>query len=232
MITKVMSQEKIIDKIKKLLLRTEANGCTPAEAATAASQVAILLAKHGLSMSEITAEDTELVKESFIDTKSCNEYQAIISSELAKHFGVVVYAKGCKIYNGKIQPRVITTLKVYGEKIKVMAFKEVFTFIYKAYQSSWTRYHKSLDVDTHDKNLMRKSYVLGFIDGVTNEIIKEENANALVVVKSKEVEEFQASLTCIHNFSTTASNNAIANAKGYEDGTFAQRNRNKVIEND
>lgn len=227
-----MTQEKVIDIIKKLLERTEANGCTPAEAATAASQVAILLAKHNLSMSEITAEEVELIKEDFLDTKSCNEYQAIIASELGKHFGVSIFCSTCKeIVKGHIyKMHTYTTLRVYGEKIKVQAFKEVFRFIYNAYQQSWTKYHKTLNIGSHEKSLMRRSYVCGFIDGVTNEIIKEENANALVVSKSQAVQDWEsANLKENHSFSTQAIHNAYANRQGYEDGAFAQRNKNKVI---
>lgn len=221
-----MSNEKVIEKIRKLLARTEENGCTPGEAATAAAQVAMLLAKYNLAISDINSEEMELVKEEFIkDTKSCSAYQAEIASALEKHFGVTTFLK--RKYNANHTSYSI--LVVYGEKIKVQAFCQTYEFVYRAYQKCWTSYHKTLDEPTSLKSKRRLSYLRGFIDGVTNEIIKEENANALVVSKSQSVIDFENNLVTGRAFNVNAIRDAQANARGYSDGTYAQQHRHTSL---
>lgn len=51
------SPEKIIDRINKLMSKTEANGCTPEEAAAAAAMVQKLIAKHHIDMRDAGQED-------------------------------------------------------------------------------------------------------------------------------------------------------------------------------
>lgn len=53
--------EKIIEKIRHLLNKTVANGATEDEAKTAMLMAQKLMAKHGLTMSEVTAVDNKVI---------------------------------------------------------------------------------------------------------------------------------------------------------------------------
>jgi len=82
-----LKQEKrtaLLDKISALLAKTEQNGCTEAEAASAAEMAQSLMAKYGLSLSEIQAiespEDACDVDGVPIGNKRCHEVVNLMSS--------------------------------------------------------------------------------------------------------------------------------------------------------
>ena len=61
------SHEKVLGKIRALLAKTEAAGCTEAEALSAAALATKLLDKHSLSMTDADLREVVCVK-NFIDT--------------------------------------------------------------------------------------------------------------------------------------------------------------------
>lgn len=218
-------KDKVIEIVKKLLERTEANGCTADEAKVAITQAHKLLAEAGMSMDELSTEDTEvaeLVLDS--DTKGVSLAQTKLAVALAKHFGVELF----------FRKRSTTDLVVVGETFKRKIFAETYQFAYNTFKKSWNKYHKSLtSVSTSDKNALRNDYLIGFADGLTNELVKQENEFALVVVKSEEVVKYMESLNLkqgkARQFSRKFDHGAMS--QGYSDGAFAQRNKHHVVEN-
>lgn len=210
--------------VAELLNRTTANGCTEGEAAVAISKAQQLLAKHGLTIQDINREPEQIQEQKVqTETKSLSAIQVTIALALKDHFGVEVIKsqKGSSSY-----------LKVIGEQIKCDIFTEVFTFAYNAFKSNWTRFNKTMYCSTQEKNLHRGTYLRGFCDGFTNEIIKQENATALVVVKSEELQSHMAAKRLVYSrgYVTKSSGSAEVYANGYEQGAYAQKNKHKVLD--
>lgn len=212
--------------VAELLKRTTDNGCTESEVACAIAKVQQLLAQHGMSVRDIP-EEKEVIVESKVETetKSLSSIQAHIALSLQEHFGVGV-VRTFKTWGNE------SCLKVIGEPIKVEIFTETFLFAYKAFKFNWSNYAKKLTCSTREKNLHRGAYLRGYCDGFTNEIIRQENATALVVVKSEALKEHIAKMGSMskHRFCNPSSSSEEAYAEGYETGSFAQRGKEKVLQ--
>lgn len=211
--------------VAELLKRTTENGCTEGEAACAIAKAQQLLAQHGLSVKDISEEKEEIVESKVeTETKSLSYIQAHIALSLQGHFGVELVRTSNSGSNE-------SCLKVIGEPIKVEIFTETFLFAYKAFKFNWSKYAKKLTCSTREKNLHRGAYLRGYCDGFTNEIIRQENTTALVVVKSEALKEHMAKMGRMsrYNFSNPSSSSVEAYAEGYETGSFAQRGKKKVL---
>lgn len=220
-----MDIKRTKEVVAELLKRTTQNGCTEGEAATAIAKAQQLLAKHGLSVKDIAEEQEEIVESKVAtDTKSLSSIQVHIALALKEHFGV-------ELIRNSMRGTGESCLKVIGEPIKVEIFTETFLFAYKAFKFNWAKYSKKLECSTQEKNLHRGAYLKGFCDGFTNEIIRQESENALVVVKSealvKHMESMGRMSSC--SYSNKTSNDAEAYGHGYESGAFSQRGKRKVI---
>lgn len=218
-----MDIKRTKEVVAELLKRTTQNGCTEGEAATAIAKAQQLLAKHGLSVKDITEEQEEIVESKVAtDTKSLSSIQVYIALALKEHFGVELIRNAMR---GE------SCLKVIGEPIKVEIFTETFLFAYKAFKFNWTKYSKKLECSTQEKNLHRGAYLKGFCDGFTNEIIRQENENALVVVKSDALVKHMESMGRMSSksYANRTSNDIEAYEHGYESGSYSQRGKNKAI---
>ena len=221
-----MDIERTKQIVAELLNRTTDNGCTEGEVACAIAKVQQLLAQHGLSVNDIS-EGKEKIVESKVETetKSLSSIQAHIALSLQEHFGVFLVRR----LNTRDNE---SCLKVIGEPIKVEIFTETFLFAYKAFKFNWSKYAKKLNCSTREKNLHRGAYLRGYCDGFTNEIIRQENATALVVVKSEALKEHIAKMGSMskHSVCNPTSSSVEAYDEGYETGSFAQRGKKKVLQ--
>lgn len=213
-----------IEKIQKLLEITTERGATPEEAANALAKAQMLLFKNGLTMDDLKAEEEDIIVEEKVSvgTKSVNFIQNKFVSELALHFA-------CSVLISTIGRQ--GKFVFIGEKSKVQVFKECFLFAYNAYKSCWAKEVAKMNISIHDKNLRRVSYLEGFVDGLTNELVKSENANALVICKSQELEDYMSKRQINGSISFSASSHFDYSLyqKGYESGSYAQRNKSKVL---
>lgn len=215
--------DKIKDIISKLLNRTTANGCTEGEAAVALAKARNLLAKYNLSVQDLDSDENsieELKVET--DTKTLSLTQAYIALALKDHFGVEIVNSGNSHSS---------CLKIVAEKFKAEIFKEAFLFAYNSFKSNWSRYSKTLACSTQEKTFHRGTYLKGYCDGITNELSLQENATALVVVKSKELSDYMSSMEFNGHtrFSNKVSKSDEVYNQGYKTGAFVQRNKNKSI---
>lgn len=213
-----------IEKIQKLLEITTEHGATPEEAANALAKAQLLLFKNGLTMDDLKTEEEDVIVEEKVSvgTKSVNYIQNKFVQELAPHFA-------CSVLISTIGRQ--SKFVFIGEKSKVQVFKDCFLFAYNAYKSCWSKEVASMNTDTHSKNMRRVSYVDGFIDGLTNELIKSENEHALVICKSQDLEDYMTKKKIDGSISFSASSRFDYSLyqKGYESGSYAQRNKNKAL---
>lgn len=223
-----MDKERAIDLIQKLLRKTEANGATPAEAASAIATAQRLMAQHKVEMSEVEVEgesENGVIEEGIdVGTKSVSTIQTLFAKCLAEHFACRVILR----WNSK---KGAYRLVFIGESVNCKAFKEVYMFAYNAFKFNWECYHKTLHLTSVEKSAARGTYLKGFIAGLTNELIKSENENALVIVESPKVQEYMSGLNLKRSnshLSMRASNSMRDFAKGYADGSYSQSNKNSL----
>jgi len=98
--------ERILDKVRKLLALTEARGATPEEAALAASKAQALLFAHNLTLAQVEATGRNGSKESYEKTDfvlnatrfSLSWHRSLLTSIANANFGKAVYGAGAKAY--------------------------------------------------------------------------------------------------------------------------------------
>lgn len=226
-------KEEIILKIRKLLAKTEVNGATAQEAASALAMAQKLMAKHNVFVTE--ADDTEPIVEEqgSYGTKSVSKFQWLLADSLSDHFACEVVMRGIREYGQK--------LCFIGEKTKVTLFKDCFEFAYRAYQTCFRDFMNRKEKDValtllgeelsrEDKTQMRWDYFKGFVQGLTNELVKSESENALVIVKSDELQEHMDKMHIRHTKITTKMiKSASVMEAGYRDGAYAFRNQHSAL---
>lgn len=220
-----MNIEDLKRKIRKVLAHTVENGASEAEAHAAIAKAQQMLAAANLDMSDLDEpEFSEIMEEKVqTDTKSLSAIQVTIALALQEHFGVELLRVGFK--SGE------TKLKVVGERIKVQVFCDAFLFAYNTFKSMWSSVVRTLVATTQEKNRMRGDYLRGFCDGLTNELVKQENESALVLVKSEKLKDYMKNFSCgTCSYKTSRSGDYRMYEKGYTDGSYSQRNKNKSLD--
>lgn len=220
-----MTVSKVKEIVARLLDRTTANGCTPGEASVAIAKAHELLAKHGLSLGDISREESLIEKVKInTDTKTLSAIQVSIACALKEHFGVEVIKSRSSDGSSR--------LCVIGERVKVEIFNNAFVFAYTAFKSNWNKFNRTLTCSTQEKNAHRGTYLQGFINGLTNELIRQENDKALVVSKSQSLKDFMNNMGKMKScsYSNRASHSSEVYNNGYQAGAFAQRSKGKVLD--
>lgn len=213
-----MTQESILEKVQKLLSKTVENGCTQEEAQAAAALAQTLLSKYNLSISAVADEDVFSVEVS-VGTKTVSSRQALLALLFAKHYG-------CKVVR-----RVgidSQSLLFIGENERPKVVKETFYFIYKVYQTCWDVYKKQL---AFNKAAYRNDYFNGFLQGLEQALIYNENKNSIVLRVSTKVDAYIKGNLHTQNsmVSCQSKGKHMAYIQGYSDGYESQLSKEKRI---
>lgn len=208
--------EKIIEKVKKLLALSQSSN--PNEASLALSKAQELIAKYNLT---ITEEENKVIVEEVLKqtTKSVSNYRKQMLTALAEHFGVLVLLR-----EGSERRQAVI---IAGRPQDVKCFIEVFNYA----EVCWERFYKSIHIkgETRSESYNnRASLFKGFIDGMTNELVKRISETALVITKSDELKEYEASLG-VHSYKTSRVRDFQLYCDGYREGGYAIRNQNKQV---
>lgn len=164
-----MTNEKILDRINKLLAKTVENGCTPEEAAAAAAKAQELIAKHHIDMREATDEYSEEVAATLEEIS--RTWQGQLAHTLATNMccEVILSRTGTK-----------KTLVFMGKETDleaVMALYDKFNDMIKAGVRNEKKINSGRNVET--------SYALGFISAVRQEM--ETQCRALALITPEDV---------------------------------------------
>lgn len=221
-----MTKESAIEKVKKLLNMTTANGASEGEMLSALANAQRIMARFGLSEEEIKVdtEKDEVGETSYtFGTKSVSSYQALLAMNLAKHFGVEILLTTKRDHS--------QVLKVIGEQSKTEIFTETLTFTYNCFKTFWSKYHKSLPQDCN-KNTARGDYFEGFCKGINSALTENENKYALVVTSSALTKDYMSkyhAMCSTRKCSVTSENNPVHRMAGYVDGKSSVESKGKVI---
>lgn len=213
-----MQNEKLIEKIQKLMRKTVDNGATEAEAETSLLIAQQLMAKHGIEMVEVeekskaTEEDEKVVHDG-TDYKRFSWWERVLASVIADNFR-------CYTYRNLINRQ--SKIVFFGQAKDVEVCKEIFSVYVSITENLAKRYVSSYPAG--HRNAIKNTYIDGFIDGLKEKLKKQVDNNkemALVLVKPEAVVKAYTDLsrgfTQAKPFNYTASRNAEHYHNGYSD---------------
>lgn len=224
------NEEKVIEKVQKLLRLSKSENAGEAAAALARAQY--LMAKFNVSVDESFSSDEDVVEKVDVSlgTKSVSSYQARMAKELSTHFG-------CRILINSYRDRRQSFL-IIGTPVSAATFKECLVYAYSAYKRFYGIYLKTkadqldnLSYKLSDKTQIRDDYFRGFLNGMVNELIRSENEFALTIIVPEVVDKAIAEMstgTINMNGGRHLSSEEDMMA-GYNDGKFAMSHKNKAI---
>lgn len=202
--------DNIVEKIRKLLQMTQANGASENEAMTAALKAQKLMAENNLTVADIeTDRESEEIAETKCNCGDGEKWKYYLSDIVARNFCCKTYSVGAR------------WMVFYGYKRDTEIAKSVFEFLFKTgkrlgdkvYNEYYERYGSARGV--------RNSYLAGFCTGI-NEVLGKQCV-ALMLVTPKKVEDTFNEMSA--NFGTINSSLKItrSGATAYENGVVDGR---------
>jgi hypothetical protein len=220
-----MSNEKTINRVKKILARANSNHKGEAETAILMAQEILL--KNGLTMEDVNSINEKNTKEAvdgIVETKNktLKWYEKAICVVIAKNFR-------CEAYMSSIGEN-STILRLIGLKEDVDVAKEIISFTILTSESLWKRYYKENDVKSYSKKhtfAIKNDYFRGFIYGLKIKLEEQVKEKALIIVKDALVtQKFkELGLKSKSPHSTTTARDDNARNAGYRDGKFASKGK-------
>ena len=162
----------VIEKLRKILKRTEEAGCTEAESQAAMEMASRLMAEHNLSMGEIEKEDsateawlTESAHESSKWTKECNVAYFVVK-EFFFVEGIITTTSG---YGSNSRKKTTKTLRFFGKASNVEAGKWAFKALLDAFDRLFADYRKLTKCPATD----RRAFTVGVAQGFAHKMREE-----------------------------------------------------------
>jgi hypothetical protein len=163
----------LIDRIKKILSKTEEAGCTPQEAEAAFAMASKLMTEHNLSMEDVRLSGEEVKEEWANETAGtfghwtlAHNYAFAIAKEFCFVEGMFTY----RYPEGASNARKVFHL--FGTKENVAAGRFMFTALLEAFDRLWLD-HRSR---TGDPASSKRLYVVGVASGFTIRMRDERKA--------------------------------------------------------
>lgn len=219
-------RDAIILKIRALLSKTEANGCTEAEALAAAEAVDRLLAEYDLTYTDIKAEvgDDKYGARRATFAKGTNRYQPPVASFCASQVAAFF---NCKVFSDRDG-----FIVFFGTKDETELAQQLLALLVLTSDTEVARFLKSPDRPRHiHGRTVRKSFEIGFITRVRERLAELKQARtaatptgrSLVVVKDQVVTERYASFCRDKGLRlrTTNRKSVATNAASYYAGASA-----------
>jgi hypothetical protein len=218
-----VTNEKLIEKIRKLMRKTVENGATESEAETSLLIAQQLMAKHGLSEAHvqetsITEKDTQIVRDTVDEIKRFTWWELLLSNVIADNFRCYTYRT---IHNRNVR------IVFFGKQADTEICKELFDIYRTIIVNLYKNYVASYPQQVRSK--IRNSYVKGFLHGLMHKL-KEQVANntemSLVLVKDTAVVQAYEAMNVKK---TSLSVNESANPTHYQQGYYDSQTHNKSL---
>ena len=182
-----MTRETRLDKIKKCLAL--AKGTTnEAEAISAMEMAQRMALKEGLDLNQINIEETKKTNVIFWEvpqkTKSTPSWRALLISVIADNFR-------CRLV--KVTKGGGSRLKVYGCESDIEVFRVMLDYAETVMNHMFNEYLKRCkdqygELDRRTSLYIKKSYVSGFIEGMSKALENNVKSYNLMVIVPEEVE--------------------------------------------
>ena len=199
--TELTEQEKVISKIRKVKALADRAG-TEGEAMAALCKLQNLLAKHNMTVADITGESAEATQT--VDTLVVDQmgrqvhYRGWLAHVIAEYFRCRTYY--AHVYAAKGRS---VRLEMVGMSNDVLAAQAAYGAAILALNRLWTKHSRERvkqaygDGGTWDSKrgaAAGKAYIAGFISGLSETLRENANRMALVLVRDKKVDDFVATL--------------------------------------
>jgi hypothetical protein len=169
-----MTSDEIIDKVKKILLKTEGAGCTPEEAAAALAKAQSLLIEHNLTMSDIhTSGGVGEMDDHFVGSwKRWNNDLGLAAGICVGFF----FVKGIKRNHTGDDGVRYTTQIFFGDHANVETARWAFHAIVGAFSRLWSEYRIR---NPHVPRTDRRMFILGVSRGFCDKLRMERMADEM-----------------------------------------------------
>ena len=192
------ARDKLKIRIAALLAKTVANGCTEAEALSAAEKVADLLDRHALSLSDVEIRASPCERVAFV-----SRHRKRVPLEGC--IGAVATFCDCRVWREK-GPDGSVAHVFFGLPEDAAAARDLAELVDGAVRAELGRYKTSrayAGFDTRDRHMVNASFVLGMVGGIADKLDALKAARDarhrgtgrdLAVVKTSAVDEAFAGL--------------------------------------
>lgn len=210
-----MTNEKIIERIQKLLNTAKDKAATENEAMIAALKAQELMAKYDISITDVSSvDDSEEIVEASYKVGNGNKWKFALANIIANNFC-------CKVFFYDKD-----TVVFYGYKKNADVARDVFKFLFNI----GNKFAMRIYMERRNHNLSTKgiknAYLLGFVRGIKE--VLEKQCTALMLVTPKEVEEAynnrSSEMKTVRNRYRTNGDEKIYN-KGINDGRAVAQSR-------
>jgi hypothetical protein len=156
----------LIEKIRKILSRTEQAGCTPAEAETAYAMAARLLAEHNLSMAdvELTSPETETFDHQTEREDIGRHYRQ--EHDLAQSAACYATFTRSLIFSTRHQGKAVA---FFGTRENAEAAQWMFRAMLESYRRLFAEYRSTTGAPASDKRAFLVGVTSGFMARIREE---------------------------------------------------------------
>lgn len=173
------TREEALETIKNLLEAARRESTNEHEAVSAALMAQKLMAKYNVELNEVEGEKItdEIVEKIYKDSgkHEMKKWKIGLASVIAKNFRCEVYFLGKK------------DIVFYGYERDAEVALSTFTFLYEVGNKFAVRYYNKYKKEGKDTRGIMNMYLLGFRDGIREEL--EKQCTALMIVTPKEVKD-------------------------------------------
>lgn len=217
-----MEQEKVIEKIRKILALSK-NNPSQAEAEAAALKAQRLMAEYHISLKDIDISDDITIAEQGVTVGYGNKWKYRLAKVVARNFCCEHYLHGKD------------TIMFYGYETDVEIACNTFKFLFDTGNKLANRYYNKLKKEItgqgyyFDGSGVKNSFLTGYLDGISDVLNKQ--CVALMIVTAPEVIEGYKerskgfATSHIRNVSTSGMYSGASRNEGYAAGknTIAAR---------
>ena len=209
-------QEKIIEKIKKVL-ELSRNNPSEEEAKAAALKAQELMAQYHISMQEVDdVQDIENIVEEIVNVGTGSKWKFKLANVVSRNFR-------CKhFFYGR------SMIVFYGYETDAKIAAETFKYLFKIGHSGALKARQSYKKQGMDSNGIYNNFCVGFVNGVSSALDKQ--CTALMIVTPEEVKESFAERTkgcgkISVNLNLNSWYSAEARQAGFEKGKSAMQSK-------
>lgn len=233
--TKEINTESVIKKIKALLAKGQSTDNLH-EKSIFIAKAHKMMAEYNITLTEDKDEEvyTQKVGEG---TQTVSTMRKTMANALAKHYGCRFYFTESREFDSLQQKyRKMQRMVFVGTQLTVDTFIMTFDFCWESFikMSNDLLKAECEGWDRGAKIQFKEDYLVGFCDGIVNELIKSVNQFGLVVTVPEKV-DIHIATVCRGGGRVTTKDlarsvkNGGAVKRGYLDGSFAMSNKDKAI---
>ena len=157
----------MIERVRKILSKTEKSGCTPEEAQLAFQKASRIMAEHNLDMSEVEQKEDgsrSWVEDDIVETGRWTLEDNLAYGIVRRHFFVEGFFAG-KYANGKHRK----VLRFFGRPHNVETGKWAFNALHDAFDRLFSEFRKRTGAPASDRRIFVSGVASGFSEKMNEE---------------------------------------------------------------